>query len=160
MCTDVVRFSSILRSSDHFLLGYDLPGGSKVWQEEPIDIHINLLHGWLGVSHVSESLWDCTQAHAQRQQPIHASVHLRVCHRHISLHLDPDELLEQSIVTVPNVNHQPIVLCHVYNRHPLCIVHLVSWIQHRWRRQYDFIAVWVLSHLHWCLSAQSFKSRP
>lgn len=54
-----IRFLTLLRSRRNFLNSHDLPRCSCPWKEEPSYIHIHLLHSWLRLCHVYQSLWNC-----------------------------------------------------------------------------------------------------
>ena len=79
----------------HFRYCHDLQGCSCLREEESPDLPQYLLDRRLHFRHVSQGLWHCPEVDLRRQQPIHASVDLRLYDCHWRLHFDPDELLQQ-----------------------------------------------------------------
>lgn len=98
------RISFLLPCGCNFLNRHDLPGSTDVRKEKPSHLHLDLLDRWLRLRHVRQSLWHCLETYPRGQQSIHATLHLRLCHRYGFLHPDADELFQQGIESILNVH--------------------------------------------------------
>ena len=98
------RIPFLLSCGCHFLNRHDLPGSTGIRKEKPPHLHLDLLDRWLRLRHVGQSLWHCLETYPRRQQPVHSTLHLRLCHRYGILHPDADELFQQGIEPIFNVH--------------------------------------------------------
>jgi hypothetical protein len=98
----VSRLPPIRISRLHIRCRDDLQGCPGLRQEEPSCLPGNLLPGRLCVRHVRQGLRHRAEAHLCREQPVLASLYLRLHDRHGGLHLDADELLQQGTQPIPD----------------------------------------------------------
>jgi hypothetical protein len=88
-----VRSVPTLLLSRHWLFHvHDLCGCSKVGQDEPTCLYLDLFLSWVYISHGGKSLFDCCQAHSWRRESILASFHLRLPDHSCCVYLDANEL--------------------------------------------------------------------
>lgn len=84
--------------------GHDIPSCPSLWEEKPIDIHLDLLHRRLSVRHVCEGIWHCAEAYTWGKQSIHPRLYVRLRDRDGILYPYTDELFQQSIEPVLDIN--------------------------------------------------------
>ena len=170
------RVSFLLRRGWHLCDYHDLPSRTTTWTEESACLPLNMLDRRLNICHGSQSLWNCAQAHAERRKPVQISFDVCLHHCRGGLHLDANELLQQSIEPIldqyvslmafraqPDTDWdkcKPPLLCYFYHSDDPGIVHTVHGIQHHGRRQYAITVVRIFDHLHRSVFAQLIPQRP
>lgn len=88
----VARFSDLLHCGVSLLNRHDISDRTKVWEEKPSHLHIDLFHRWLSISHVSQSVWHCLEIDIRWGKPIYLPINIRIHDRYGRLHIDSDEL--------------------------------------------------------------------
>src|SRR5438876_2624229 len=90
------RLHTLLSDGGCLLDLYDIQSRADLRKEESAHLPLNLLDGWLRLGYVGQGVWHCLETDPVRKQPIHPSLHLRVCHCHGGEHSDANELFQQS----------------------------------------------------------------
>lgn len=60
------RILTLLLHGSGFLIRDDLQSRASLWQKEPFNIHLHMLHSRIGIRHVREGLRYCFEAHSRR----------------------------------------------------------------------------------------------
>lgn len=154
------RIHHLLPGRHHLLDCHDLQGGPHLREEKPVDLHLHLFDGGVGVGHVGQGVWDRVEVDVCGQQSIHPCLDICVYGGDGGVHLDSDELFQQGVEPVLDVDCQPVVLCHVYDGDAVRVVYPLLGIQHDGRGQHDFAAVRLPGDLCRSISAQPVAGRP
>jgi hypothetical protein len=157
---------------------HDIPRCAKIWPQEPACLHLHLLDCRICVRHVDQGIWYCPETHPRRQQPVYASVDIRIHHCGDCLHFDADELFQQSSESIfdkyvsiyrgetgPRLTNiytqcQPTLLRNIHHRHSHSLFHPLRRLQHDRRRQHNLPPLRLPHHLHRRLPPQPLTRRP
>lgn len=99
---DPAALPLLLPQRHHLRRHHDISRSSYARPQKPPRLPIHLLDRRVSLDHGGQGLRYRLQAHVRGEQPIHASVDIRIYDRGGGVHLNADELLQQSALAVLN----------------------------------------------------------